>query len=130
MLSPQSTEVIRATLPVVGAAIGDITTLFYRRMFDAHPELERDLFNRGNQKQGEQQKLSPVPSRHSRRFSSSRTAPRSISYSHVSPTSMRRWESRPTSTQSCTNTSLQRSSKYSAMQSLPTSQQPGTRSTG
>src|SRR3972149_263915 len=47
MLSPQSTEVIRATLPVVGAAIGDITTLFYRRMFDAHPELERDLFNRG-----------------------------------------------------------------------------------
>ncbi|MEU2229329.1 globin domain-containing protein, partial [Streptomyces sp. NPDC018347] len=56
MLSPQSTEVIRATLPVVGAAIGDITTLFYRRMFDAHPELERDLFNRGNQKQGEQQK--------------------------------------------------------------------------
>ena len=56
MLSPQSTEVIRATLPVVGAAIGDITTLFYRTMFDAHPELERDLFNRGNQKQGEQQK--------------------------------------------------------------------------
>ncbi|MDZ7916954.1 MAG: globin domain-containing protein [Rhodococcus sp. (in: high G+C Gram-positive bacteria)] len=56
MLSPQSTEVIRATLPVVGAAIGDITTLFYRKMFDAHPELERDLFNRGNQKQGEQQK--------------------------------------------------------------------------
>ena len=55
MLSPQSTEVIRATLPVVGAAIGDITTLFYRKMFDAHPELERDLFNRGNQKQGEQQ---------------------------------------------------------------------------
>ncbi|QSE93265.1 hemin transporter [Rhodococcus pseudokoreensis] len=56
MLSPTSTDVIRATLPVVGAAISDITTLFYRRMFDAHPELERDLFNRGNQKQGEQQK--------------------------------------------------------------------------
>ncbi|MFC9550503.1 globin domain-containing protein [Rhodococcus sp. NPDC056960] len=56
MLSPTSTDVIRATLPVVGAAISDITTLFYRKMFDAHPELERDLFNRGNQKQGEQQK--------------------------------------------------------------------------
>ncbi|WP_072691425.1 globin domain-containing protein [Rhodococcus marinonascens] len=56
MLSPTSTEVIRATLPVVGAAISDITTLFYRKMFDAHPELERDLFNRGNQAQGEQQK--------------------------------------------------------------------------
>ncbi|MCJ0905789.1 globin domain-containing protein [Rhodococcus sp. ARC_M6] len=56
MLSPQSTEVIRATLPVVGAAIGDITSRFYERMLTAHPELERDLFNRANQKQGEQQK--------------------------------------------------------------------------
>ncbi|WP_016881391.1 MULTISPECIES: globin domain-containing protein [unclassified Rhodococcus (in: high G+C Gram-positive bacteria)] len=56
MLSPASTEMIRATLPAVGAAIEDITTLFYRKMFAAHPELERDLFNRGNQKQGGQQK--------------------------------------------------------------------------
>ncbi|MGI9209636.1 MAG: globin domain-containing protein, partial [Rhodococcus sp. (in: high G+C Gram-positive bacteria)] len=55
-LSPGSEDVIAATLPAVGAAIGDITPLFYRKMFDAHPELERDLFNRGNQKQGEQQK--------------------------------------------------------------------------
>ena len=55
-LSSESKEVIAATLPAVGAAIGDITPLFYRKMFDAHPELERDLFNRGNQKQGEQQK--------------------------------------------------------------------------
>ncbi|MFZ2176289.1 MAG: globin domain-containing protein, partial [Rhodococcus sp. (in: high G+C Gram-positive bacteria)] len=56
MLSATSTEMIRATLPAVGAAIDDITTLFYRKMFAAHPELERDLFNRGNQKQGQQQK--------------------------------------------------------------------------
>ncbi|MFF0533322.1 globin domain-containing protein [Nocardia amikacinitolerans] len=56
MLSAAAKETIRATLPVVGAAIGDITTLFYRKMFAAHPELERDLFNRGNQKQGGQQK--------------------------------------------------------------------------
>ncbi|MFC9964402.1 globin domain-containing protein [Nocardia ignorata] len=56
MLSPTATEIIRATLPVVGAAIEDITTLFYRKMFAAHPELERNLFNRGNQKQGGQQK--------------------------------------------------------------------------
>lgn len=56
MLSTESKEVIRATLPVVGAAIGDITTTFYRTMFIDHPELERNLFNRGNQKQGEQQK--------------------------------------------------------------------------
>ena len=55
-LSPESKEVIQATLPAVGAAIGDITPLFYKKMFAAHPELERDLFNRGNQKQGEQQK--------------------------------------------------------------------------
>ncbi len=55
-LSPESKEVIAATLPAVGAAIGDITPLFYKKMFAAHPELERDLFNRGNQKQGEQQK--------------------------------------------------------------------------
>ncbi|MFD4369904.1 globin domain-containing protein [Rhodococcus sp. NPDC058521] len=56
MLSDKSREVIEATLPAVGGAIGDITPLFYRRLFAAHPELERDLFNRGNQKQGEQQK--------------------------------------------------------------------------
>lgn len=56
MLSAAAKETIRATLPAVGAAIGDITTLFYRTMFAAHPELERDLFNRGNQRQGDQQK--------------------------------------------------------------------------
>ncbi|MFJ2666391.1 globin domain-containing protein [Nocardia fluminea] len=56
MLSVTTKETIRATLPAVGAAIGDITTLFYRTMFAAHPELERDLFNRGNQQQGDQQK--------------------------------------------------------------------------
>lgn len=56
MLSAKSKDVVRATLPAVGAAIGEIAPLFYRKMFAAHPELERDLFNRGNQKQGEQQK--------------------------------------------------------------------------
>lgn len=54
MLSPASTEIIKATLPVVGAAINDITPVFYRRMFAAHPELQRDLFNRGNQAAGDQ----------------------------------------------------------------------------
>lgn len=56
MLSEQSAPVVRATLPVVGAAIGNITELFYRKLFDAHPDLLRDLFNRGNQANGEQQK--------------------------------------------------------------------------
>lgn len=56
MLSAKSTEVVKATLPAVGGAIGDITPIFYQRMFAAHPELERDLFNRGNQAQGDQQR--------------------------------------------------------------------------
>jgi len=55
MLSTKSAQVVKATLPVIGAAIGEITPVFYRRMFAAHPELERDLFNRGNQAQGDQQ---------------------------------------------------------------------------
>ena len=54
MLSETSTEIVRATLPAVGAAIGEITPIFYQRMFAAHPELQRDLFNRGNQAQGDQ----------------------------------------------------------------------------
>jgi nitric oxide dioxygenase len=54
MLSDNSARVIRDTLPAVGAAIGEITPLFYQKMFSAHPELIRDLFNRGNQAQGDQ----------------------------------------------------------------------------
>src|SRR5262245_4699373 len=56
LLSARATEVVRATLPAVGGAIEDITPIFYRRMFAAHPELERNLFNRGNQAQGDQQR--------------------------------------------------------------------------
>ncbi|BDZ43264.1 hemin transporter [Paraoerskovia sediminicola] len=56
MLSEQSTNVVRETLPAIGGAINDITPRFYARMFDAHPELIRDVFNRGNQAQGEQPK--------------------------------------------------------------------------
>lgn len=56
MLSEKSTETVKATLPVIGAAIGQITPIFYKRMFAAHPDLERDLFNRGNQAQGDQQR--------------------------------------------------------------------------
>ena len=55
MLSTKSAQVVKATLPVIGAAIGDITPVFYKQMFASHPELERDLFNRGNQAQGDQQ---------------------------------------------------------------------------
>lgn len=54
MLSEKSTATVRATLPAIGAAIGEITGLFYERLFAAHPELLRDLFNRGNQAAGTQ----------------------------------------------------------------------------
>lgn len=54
MLSEKSTAVVRATLPVVAGAIDRITPVFYGKMFTAHPELLRDLFNRGNQANGSQ----------------------------------------------------------------------------
>ncbi|MGW3243400.1 globin domain-containing protein [Streptomyces sp. NPDC001070] len=54
MLSEKSAATVRATLPAVGGAISEITALFYERLFDAHPELLRDLFNRGNQAAGTQ----------------------------------------------------------------------------
>ncbi|MFF3610878.1 globin domain-containing protein [Streptomyces sp. NPDC002580] len=54
MLSDQSATTVRATLPVVGAAIGEITERFYTGLFTARPELLRDLFNRGNQAAGTQ----------------------------------------------------------------------------
>ncbi|MCD2263813.1 hemin transporter [Dietzia aurantiaca] len=55
-LSPHNVPVIRETLPVIGAHIDEITPLFYTTMFDNHPELIRDTFNRGNQKLGAQQR--------------------------------------------------------------------------
>ncbi|AUY48120.1 globin domain-containing protein [Streptomyces sp. CB01881] len=58
MLSAKSAEVVEATLPVVGGAIGEITPLFYKKLFAAHPALLRDQFNRGNQaNQSQQQAL-------------------------------------------------------------------------
>jgi nitric oxide dioxygenase len=56
VLSDTARPVIAATLPVVGEHIGEIAKRFYGHMFDAHPELLDGLFNRGNQKRGEQQK--------------------------------------------------------------------------
>lgn len=56
MLSEQSTPVVRATLPAVGGALDEITERFYAGLFAAHPELLRDLFNRGNQATGDQRK--------------------------------------------------------------------------
>ncbi|MDA8371669.1 MAG: globin domain-containing protein [Nocardiopsaceae bacterium] len=54
MLSTQSAEVVRTTLPVVSASLDAITTRFYTTMFAERPELLDGLFNRGNQASGEQ----------------------------------------------------------------------------
>lgn len=56
MLSPRSATLISASLPAVGANIETISARFYERMFAAIPELQRDLFNRGNQARGDQQR--------------------------------------------------------------------------
>ncbi|MCV7315440.1 hemin transporter [Mycolicibacillus parakoreensis] len=56
MLNEKSAAVVKETLPVVGAAIEQITRRFYATMFVDHPELERDLFNQGNQARGDQQR--------------------------------------------------------------------------
>ncbi|MET1076202.1 MAG: globin domain-containing protein [Umezawaea sp.] len=53
MLAPDSVRVVRATAATVVAHGSLITGRFYDRMFEAHPEL-LDLFNRGNQANGEQ----------------------------------------------------------------------------
>ena len=55
MLSSTSLAVVRQTLPAVAAAIPDITTLFYEKLFADHPELLDNLFSRGNQATGVQQ---------------------------------------------------------------------------
>ena len=55
MLSPASVSVVRQTLPAVGAAIPQITALFYDKLFADYPALLSDLFNRGNQATGAQQ---------------------------------------------------------------------------
>ncbi|CAN7233421.1 globin domain-containing protein [Mycolicibacterium frederiksbergense] len=55
-LEPAHADMITATLPLVGANIDAITREFYRRLFEAHPSLLRNLFNRGNQAQGAQQR--------------------------------------------------------------------------
>ncbi|GAA4574747.1 FAD-binding oxidoreductase [Planotetraspora kaengkrachanensis] len=53
-MSPQAAGTVRATLPAVGEAIEEISARFYDTMFAEHPELLRELFNRGNQANGRQ----------------------------------------------------------------------------
>ncbi|WP_026536032.1 globin domain-containing protein [Arthrobacter sp. H14] len=55
MLSEKSLPIIEATLPIVGERMPGIAKDFYRRLFEAHPELLDGLFSRSNQKNGSQQ---------------------------------------------------------------------------
>lgn len=53
-LDTRHADIVRATLPLVEAHLDAITATFYRDLFDRHPQLGRDLFNRGDQAQGTQ----------------------------------------------------------------------------
>ncbi|MDO5638852.1 MAG: globin domain-containing protein [Neisseria sp.] len=54
MLTEHTKTLVKATVPALEAHGTDITRVFYRNMFAAHPEL-LDIFNKTNQKQGKQQ---------------------------------------------------------------------------
>ncbi|KAL3456259.1 globin-like protein [Aspergillus heterothallicus] len=52
-LSPQQIQIVKATIPALEKHGVDITTLFYKRMLAAHPEL-KNIFNTAHQATGEQ----------------------------------------------------------------------------
>ena len=54
MLSQETINIIKSTVPVLEEHGKTITTVFYKNMFEAHPEL-LNVFNHVNQSQGRQQ---------------------------------------------------------------------------
>src|SRR6185437_2923778 len=54
MLSQETIKIIKSTVPVLEKHGKTITTVFYKNMFAAHPEL-LNVFNHANQSQGRQQ---------------------------------------------------------------------------
>ncbi|HSI65911.1 MAG TPA: NO-inducible flavohemoprotein [Planococcus sp. (in: firmicutes)] len=54
MLSEQTRTIVKSTAPVLAEHGTTITTVFYKNMFEAHPEL-LNIFNHANQAQGRQQ---------------------------------------------------------------------------
>ncbi|MET3657235.1 NO-inducible flavohemoprotein [Sporosarcina psychrophila] len=54
MLSQENITIIKSTVPVLEQHGKTITTVFYKNMFEAHPEL-LNIFNHANQSQGRQQ---------------------------------------------------------------------------
>src|SRR5699024_6459051 len=55
MIAEAKKQIIKETVPVLEKHGTEITTVFYKRMFEAHPEL-LDIFNKTNQKVGDQPK--------------------------------------------------------------------------
>lgn len=54
MLSQHTRDIVKSTAPVLAEHGTTITSVFYRNMFEAHPEL-LNVFNHANQAQGRQQ---------------------------------------------------------------------------
>lgn len=54
MLTKETIEVIKSTVPVLEAHGTTITSVFYKKLFENHPEL-LNIFNHANQRQGRQQ---------------------------------------------------------------------------
>lgn len=54
MLSTETKEIVKSTVPVLEQHGTEITTEFYKHMFEEHPEL-LNIFNKTNQKLGRQQ---------------------------------------------------------------------------
>ncbi|MEH6941802.1 NO-inducible flavohemoprotein [Bacillus sp. JJ722] len=54
MLSQKSIDIVKSTAPVLALKGTEITTVFYKNMFNAHPEL-LNIFNHANQEKGRQQ---------------------------------------------------------------------------
>ncbi len=54
LLSQETINIIKSTVPVLEEHGNTITTVFYRNMFEAHPEL-LNIFNHVNQSEGRQQ---------------------------------------------------------------------------
>ncbi|MNB69048.1 Flavohemoprotein [compost metagenome] len=60
MLSQHTKDIVKSTAPVLAEHGTAITTVFYSRLFEAHPELLH-IFNHANQAKGRQQTASPIP---------------------------------------------------------------------
>src|SRR3954469_803670 len=54
MLSQETINIIKSTVPVLEQHGKTITTVFYKNLFKAHPEL-LNIFNHANQSKGRQQ---------------------------------------------------------------------------